>query len=420
MTRLRFALVIAATAGCSLVAYTWAFDSCTVSVAFSKDEQTVTIRRGGRVWELARPVVVPWKYQTEGQLYWVAPDGTDAGFGSEEKPFRTIQRALLRTVPGDIVYVRAGHYVENIVLTHSGQEGKPIILSCAPGDLGKVQITPSKEYVHKNPSGAVLTVQHAGHVWINGLVIEGPKGRPEAPRTETYGANGITWDKPGPGCRATNNVVYGNVHCGLKQMSPTDTAIRAEGNIIFDNGTESRDHGIYLNTDEGVADGNIIFENAGYGIHSYPEPKRQILRRNVCFANKEGGIVLGGSDNKVHHNVCAGNGRGIFYFRLGCSHNDVRNNVFAFNRSDCAYDNGGGKLGDPSANSDDFNCYFPGKPDAKIHPGAQEVLADPQFRDAKKGDFRLSPSSPCRGKGCHLDSTTGNGQPDLGAFVEKL
>ena len=53
----------------------------------------------------------------------------------------------------------------------------------------------------------------------DGLVIEGPLGCPEAPKMETYGANGITWaGKAGEGCRATNNVVYGNVHCGLKEM----------------------------------------------------------------------------------------------------------------------------------------------------------------------------------------------------------
>jgi hypothetical protein len=418
MTRRRCALVFAVFAGCLLIASTWFADSSAISITFSKDEQTVTIRRGGRVWELARPVVVPWKYQTDGQLYWVAPDGTDEGFGSEDKPFRTIQKALSRTVAGDIVYVRAGQYVENLVLTHSGEEGKPIILSCAPGALGKVKITPSPEYVRQNRSGAVLTVRGASHVWINGLVIEGPKGRPEAPKIDTYGANGVTWDKTGPGCRATNNIVYGNVHCGLKQMNYTDTAIRAEGNIIFDNGTESRDHGIYLNTDEAVADGNVIFENAGFGIHSYPEPKRQVLIRNVCFANKEGGIVLGGSANKVYHNVCANNLRGIFYFRMGCKQNDVRNNVFAFNRIDCAYDNGGGKLGDPSANTDDYNCYYPGKPDAKIQPGSHEVLADPHFQDTKKGDFRLSSSSPCRGQGTRVKSTTQE-KPDLGAFVRE-
>ena len=50
----------------------------------------------------------------------------------------------------------------------------------------------------------LLECRGNGRVWINGLVIEGSKGRPEAPKAETYGANSITWaGKAGLGWRAT-------------------------------------------------------------------------------------------------------------------------------------------------------------------------------------------------------------------------
>ena len=108
---------------------------------------------------------------------------------------------------------------------------------------------------------------------------------------------------------------------------------------------------------------------------------------------------------------------GIFYFRKGCQRNDVRNNIFAFNKKrDCGYDNGGGKLGDPSENLDDYNCYFPGKPDPKIRPGAHELLANPRFKNAATGDFRLLSNSPCKGKGTPLDSSKEKRRHDLGAF----
>ncbi|MHB1422899.1 MAG: NosD domain-containing protein [Gemmataceae bacterium] len=416
MNRIRFALGVAV--GVLLVCQGRA-DSPSAMIRFSKDEQTVTVRRGDRALELVRPVVVPWKYKAKGQLYWVAPDGNDVGFGSEDRPFRTIQRAMQRTVPGDIVYVRPGAYVGNVVISHSGREGEPIVLSCAPGALGKVKITPSKEYVERNPGGAVLTVTNgARHVWINGLIIEGPKGRPEAPKSETYGANGITWSgKAGVGCRATNNVIYKNVHCGVKEMGHGGREILVAGNVIFDNGTDSHDHGIYMPASAVTMDGNIIFGNAGYGIHSYEFPKKQLITRNICFDHAWAGIILSGSENKAYHNVCVRNGIGIFYFRKSCEQNDVRNNIFAFNKTDCGYDNGGGKLGDPSKNNDDYNCYFPGVPDRRIQPGGHELLADPLFRDIKKGDFRLSPRSPCRDKGDQLGEVKQKGSSDLGAFV---
>src|SRR5208337_1519446 len=103
-------------------------------------------------------------------------------------PLLTIAKALDLAGSGDLIYLRAGTYIEAPLVRKSGRENAPIIVSCAPDALGKVKVTPSKEYVKKNPSGAVITLHGARHVWINGLVIEGPKGRPEAPRAETYGA----------------------------------------------------------------------------------------------------------------------------------------------------------------------------------------------------------------------------------------
>jgi hypothetical protein len=387
------------------------------AIAFAKDERTVSVHYDKGEWTFHRPVVSSWDFKAVGKVLWVATTGNDADDGSTDKPFRTIGKAVEAVGAGDVIYVRAGTYIENIVINKSGQEEKPIILSCAPGALGKVKITPPKEYVEKNPSGAIIRVHSAQHVWINGLVVEGPMGRPEAPATEMYGANGITFSgKAGLGCRVTNCVVYRNVHCGIKEMGHGGTKILLEANIIFDNGTRSTDHGIYCPADELTISGNIIFNNAGYGIHSYSHPKGQVITRNICMGNKAAGIILAGSDNKVLHNVCAFNGLGIMYFRGGCTDNIVKNNVFGLNKTDCGYDNGGGKYGDPSRNVDDYNCYFPGKPNDRIRPGGHEVLADPLFVNPTHGDFRLKPESPCQGKGVDVGTPFAGNAPSLGAF----
>ncbi len=387
------------------------------TVRFSGDQRRVTIESQQGRWTLVRPVISPWDFRAKGKTLWVANSGDDSADGTATRPLRTIAKALDLAEPGDLIYLRAGVYVESPLVRKSGRKDAPIIVSCAPDALGKVKVTPSKEYVEKNPSGAVITLHGARHVWINGMVIEGPKGRPEAPKAETYGANGITWaGKAGLGCRATNNVVYGNVHCGLKEMGHGGTGILMEANIIFDNGTRSTDHGIYCPADELTIRGNIIFHNAGYGIHSYSSPKRQRIIQNICFGNRVCGIILAGSENQVYHNICVGNGIGILCFRGGCTDNLVQNNVFAFNGTDGGYDNGGGKLGDPARNTDDYNCYFPGKPDARILAATHDILADPKFIDAKAGDFRLREDSSCIGKAVRPKGLALDAVKNVGAF----
>jgi len=61
-----------------------------------------------------------------------APGAADANPGSEEKPFKTVQRAAGAARPGDTVYVMAGRYDERIRVTTSGAEGKPIAFRAMP------------------------------------------------------------------------------------------------------------------------------------------------------------------------------------------------------------------------------------------------------------------------------------------------
>ncbi|MHB1036144.1 MAG: DUF1565 domain-containing protein [Pirellulales bacterium] len=61
-----------------------------------------------------------------------APGAADANSGSEEKPFKTVQRAADAAKPGDTVYVMAGQYRERIKVKTSGAEGRPITFQAMP------------------------------------------------------------------------------------------------------------------------------------------------------------------------------------------------------------------------------------------------------------------------------------------------
>jgi len=61
--------------------------------------------------------------------YFVAFDGTDSNNGSQERPFRTIQKAADTMKAGDTCYVRSGLYRQVVRLKRSGSKDKPVTLS---------------------------------------------------------------------------------------------------------------------------------------------------------------------------------------------------------------------------------------------------------------------------------------------------
>ncbi|MBN1341948.1 MAG: right-handed parallel beta-helix repeat-containing protein [Phycisphaerae bacterium] len=66
--------------------------------------------------------------------YYVAPDGSDANPGTKAKPMRTLKRAAESVEPGDTCLVRSGTYRETIRFRGSGQPGRPIRFTAAPGE----------------------------------------------------------------------------------------------------------------------------------------------------------------------------------------------------------------------------------------------------------------------------------------------
>ena len=61
-----------------------------------------------------------------------APGAADTNAGTEESPFKTIQRAADAAKPGDTVYVMAGRYEERVKVKTSGAEGQPITFQAMP------------------------------------------------------------------------------------------------------------------------------------------------------------------------------------------------------------------------------------------------------------------------------------------------
>jgi hypothetical protein len=105
-----------------------------------------------------------------GRTRWVAPDGDDAGPGTREQPWATIQHAAEAARPGDTVLVAGGRYAERVDVRVSGEPGRPIAFAAAEGE--RVVLDGSSLEV---PTGrtAMILVDSQRYVTIRGFEIIG-------------------------------------------------------------------------------------------------------------------------------------------------------------------------------------------------------------------------------------------------------
>jgi hypothetical protein len=68
----------------------------------------------------------------------VSTTGSNSASGSSDAPLRTLQAAVDRAVPGDVVCASAGLYTESVVFNRSGQAGAPIELRGERGPNGEL------------------------------------------------------------------------------------------------------------------------------------------------------------------------------------------------------------------------------------------------------------------------------------------
>jgi parallel beta-helix repeat protein len=331
--------------------------------------------------------------------YHVSPGGSDAGPGSAEAPWCTLQKAADAMGPGDVAVVADGAYA-GFHSTRSGIAGKPITFR-AESDHALI--------TDRNADTPdCINIENHDWIVVDGFRIDG------APRV------GIRV------VEAADVVVRNNVitNCELDAIL-TGFAVRVHviGNVCANS---RREHGIYISNSHGPGDsplisGNRCYGNGRSGIQFNGDCTSGgdgtiddgIIENNVIYQNKTKGISLISARNvTVRNNIIFDNLGGAAGIHLtdepDCglpSVGVVVNNTIVESRIAAI------RITDASANNRIFNNVIVGPERGKLiadEVGASKIDANSNifrtsprglFINAEKWNFHLADRSPARGAG---------------------
>ncbi len=301
---------------------------------------------------------------------YAAPGGSESGPGTIDRPYGSVERMAERLRPGDTGCLRAGSYAENVTITHSGQEGRPIVIRSSPDEIATIV-------------GRLVIDQGAHHVTIAYLNLDG-RNSDDLP-SPTVNASDVRF--------VANNVTNGaTAICFDLGSLERVYRVTIEQNRIHHCGSlpaTNLQHGIYV---EHAGDveivGNVIHDNADRGVQLYPDAQRTHIASNVIDGNGEGILIGGGPES------------GGSWESSG---NVIEHNLITFSRERYNVESFWGGETTGTGNVVRRNCIFGGARDgdgnglAPAHgfSAHDNLLADPLYADHDAGDFRLLAASPC-------------------------
>jgi len=123
------------------------------------------------------------------KVIFVSTDGTDENSGTKFSPLKTIQSAIDKALPGDIIMIEEGSYNESLVISSINSDPeKPLIIKALGKvilsndniklDEGEVSIAPletpisdPKHPYHPYFHGAIIRIDHSENVEIDGITV---------------------------------------------------------------------------------------------------------------------------------------------------------------------------------------------------------------------------------------------------------
>ncbi len=215
--------------------------------------------------------------------YYVKTNGNDLYPGkSIEYAWQTIQKAGSTIIAGDTVYILAGNYNENVVVSNSGTAASNIILTVYTNDVT----------VNGGSGSYCFYLNGKNYIKMAGLELKNA-------------TNGIQLNNS-----RYNTIISNNIHNNNESGIYLDSSCRyndINNNIICSN----QDWGIYLyGADNNTMKNNIIYQNSDDGIGGYGAGGNTFIS-NICYRNSLDGIALwwasglgGCNANTLIGNIC--------------------------------------------------------------------------------------------------------------------
>ncbi|MFK7847561.1 MAG: DUF1565 domain-containing protein, partial [Rhodothermales bacterium] len=271
------------------------------------------------IW-LASPLV------SVADTFYVDPSGNNANPGTSAQPWRTIQYAVTKVTPGDIVMVGDGVYREKVIITRSGTQDNYIVLKAIN------QWGPKVEIAEGGKTDGIKIA--ANYITVDGFEIYDPN-----PGNGRIGNCITVWENHhinilnnkvyncgGAGIQVgrfdhvhvENNTAYGNAKYNPNQSSGIGFfQARAVDNapgyhvIVRNNRSYNNINIVLSNHKPGeTTDGNGIIVDNFYneGATNVSFPHRTLIENNLSYGNGGKGIHLFKSDhvdvfnNTAYHN----------------------------------------------------------------------------------------------------------------------
>lgn len=226
------------------------------------------------------PIVLPFTPD-----FYVAPTnlgGSPAGNGSIGSPW-DLQTALNQPaalVPGKKVAMRGGAYSGNYISNTNGTPTAPVIFRQYPGERATI-VTPVR--------GLEI---HGSYTWFWGFEISGPSS-----------SDGVS--NQGIQSKCIHLIIHDAAATGIGSGITNFTGNNPRGGefygcIVYNNGSQNFDHGIYAQNDDAFGTlfilENIIFNNWSLGLHCFIQPGELAngidAEGNVIFNDSSTGLAF--------------------------------------------------------------------------------------------------------------------------------